>query len=46
MPMSVLTGRVPPRMHRQIAGKLTGPPITKWIVAAIVVFAAMALAPP
>lgn len=43
MPMSVLTGRVP-RMHRQIAGKLTGP-ITKWIVAAIVVFAAMALAP-
>lgn len=43
MPLSVLTGRVLP-MHRQIAGKLTGP-ITKWIVAAIVVFAAMALAP-
>ncbi|WP_028653864.1 MMPL family transporter [Nocardioides sp. J54] len=31
-------------MHRQIAGRLTGP-VTKWIVAAIVVFAALSLAP-
>lgn len=38
MPLSVLTGRVPP-MHRQIAGKLTGP-ITKWIVLLVVLVAA------
>ena len=31
-------------MHRQIAGKLTGP-VTKWIVAAAVLFVAFALAP-
>ncbi|MCX6401798.1 MAG: MMPL family transporter [Propionibacteriales bacterium] len=31
-------------MHRQIAGKLTGP-VTKWIVAAAVIFAAFALMP-
>ncbi|KRA38326.1 MULTISPECIES: MMPL family transporter [unclassified Nocardioides] len=31
-------------MHRQIAGKLTGP-ITKWIVAVVVIFAALALSP-
>ncbi len=35
MPLSVLTGRVLP-MHRQIAGKLTGP-ITKWIVLVAVI---------
>lgn len=41
MPLSVLTGRVLP-MHRQIAGTLTGP-VTKWIVAAIVIIAAVGL---
>src|SRR5687768_13731333 len=30
MPLSLVPGRLP-HMHRQIAGKLTGP-VTKWIV--------------
>jgi RND superfamily putative drug exporter len=42
MPMSVLTGRVP-HMHRQIAGKLTGP-VTKWIVLVAVIVIAGGLA--
>lgn len=43
MPLSVLTGRVMP-MHRQIAGKLTGP-VTKWLIAVAVVLIGGAMMP-